>query len=709
VSTISHDELAELVDIATTASAGWADAVLARLNPAGLPPTLDTPEVWRLWEQPWLLRGADPDRLPRGWADEVSLAPVPEADRVAALALALAAATARRPDSSWEWDYDLRHLTEVASLALSGSKAAYFSTPLAVQSRGLREKFREVSPGWERTASPFWMTYWGTTPGGADAEIPLPAGGRWVVTPEDWAASDVGVPSVCPAAGVLPPVFQAGGLDALSRLDAELRQRGRLDAHQAVHWVGGLACLCECGVVRPAEYPWPQAATLELDLYRSVGELMAAVRSAAEPDRVEGRGINLDQLGQGVAALATGVKRPFALEDLGPAPEGVEWTQPVGVPLRVSSDRRDVVLSPAWVELWTRVRATAAANVLAVSAPGLLPQAQRAWDTPEAGAGYAPDLTGATAAVIDAYHALAKAAAAAEGLRQAPEEASVWFDGWLDGLVSAGGWGNETPPPKRGSTRQSRRADRTGVGPGPAASASDDSSAPYWDDGYCPDQPNMDWLVEQAAKVLEAVLRARAAYAAAQTVSPAAGAGGCAFRSALTALAPAATLCERVLGLTPYDPMAHGPTARLRVAGVRYDSGPPAIDLKTVPRVARRLPPVEPLLVAAGIQAGRAARLATGRAVRPGGESAVRPPVPEQLDARMFALAYHSNAEWGERFRRLTRKEWAELLGVTEAAVRTTRTWEGLLSMRDGSRVKRVSEGDAIAAGLTVPRRRTRR
>jgi hypothetical protein len=299
--------------------------------------------------------------------------------------------------------------------------------------------------------------------------------------------------------------------------------------------------------------------------------------------------------------------------------------------------------------------------------------------------------------------AVLEAAAAVEAFREGPKGPTVCFEWWREVMLGEVEERPELKPRRRKKgakvVEQNTRPDEP-VSPGVAAPAEGTDASLGPDDNYDPNEPNVDPLVEQTLKVIITVQRARAAFHAAEdALGAAAGAGGCAVREVLEALQPGLGLAERAVGLVPHDPFVHGPTAAVTLDGTRYHLEPPAVPCESLAQEARRLRPIpHALLTAAQLQGQRAgvdgadgpSRGASGKHA---GRTCRRLTVQE-VDQRMRMLVLHPDRELRQRFLKLTRKEWAELLGVTEATIRETETWQWLQQIRAGEKQRQAEKAD---------------
>ncbi len=695
----------------------WPDRLLGLLNPEHLPPALTAADPH--WHAPWQLVATDPASLPRGWADEMLTSERPDAERAGLLALALAAATARGEDGLYDSGWKASETAELLALGLRRLWEAGGRVDLeprvpepwaAPSARRLRDRFRSVSTDWRRDNEP---DCWSEFHFGRDwvpLEVALNDGRRFEVGHDDWVASDVGVPSVCPLAHTHPPAFQVGGRDFLTHLERELRQSGRLHPHQSVHWLGGGGG-CECRVVRPGGGVGSASVGLEVDLFRAAGELLAAVRKRSGRRLTDGEWADVRRAGDIAARQAAALGRKPDHSPLGECPAGGEWFGPALVPVRKTTAGVELLRVSGWEERWAGVQ-DGAADRLRRGGESMIPRANLflgeesdAEEEEEVQPTPVPlpeaDATGAAHAV----RTVLEAAAAVEAYREDPKGPTVWFESWRGECLAEAA---DQPEPKpRGRKKgakvveQNTRRDEP-VSPGAAAPA-DATDDPLGPDETCdPNEPNVDPLVEQALGVIVTVRRAWAAvHAAEDELAATAMAGGCAVRSVLEGVTPALELCERVLGLTPFNPRSHLP-AWVNLGGVRYAVEPVVVTPEGVEADARRVPVVSAeLLAAASLQGTRA-----GDTTADDRSDLRRPNRPasgytrQEVDSIMFGLVHHPDEERRAYYQQLSREGWAKLLDVTQDRIRKTNTWKGLeyssgmaeRELRAGGHIRRNGE-----------------
>ena len=418
----------------------WADeSLVAALNPDRLPPTAESEETWA---EPWVHSTLPTEHLPRGWAEGVLTSAHPEPVRAALLTLALAVAARNgegqpahesshgsfAPSSEGIRGTAVRRLWDALT---PGNRTELTPPPPEneptgpgdgrdLTARDIAHMLRSVDPDWAWRRDRFMASGVHDDRGSAltPVSLPMPGGGAVEVPAADWVPSDLGVPTVCPRAALLPPAYLVGGADVLDALEAELVRLGRLAPHRTVHWVGGGGHNCECHLVRPTGREWPVRLTAERELYRATTELLDLLRG--HPG--EGRRAEVWRLTRRCAELAAAVARPVPAGD---------WHAPV---------------------VWEVARGAAARQMLLGAEAHLesLPPPPVPEPLPESL--HLPD--GVPAPLVEAYHRLEAALLATWRLRESPDHPTLGFDrcrqdwlAWLQGREESrsdengeGGW-----------------------------------------------------------------------------------------------------------------------------------------------------------------------------------------------------------------------------------------------------------------------------
>ncbi len=734
--------------IDTSVPGAELEALLCVLNPDRLPPTELQAYRPARWAEPWLLSGLSSSAYPAlGWSDRVIWYVPSNTRRAGLLSLALGIA-AWRGDLEWGPPVPEGLLARIGDSLASTSRLfrcglrwlwAEFddegrtshSPPPASEAedeglpvgdelwahvRRLWAAFRRVDPEWRLRyeliddmgtfADPPTLA----TPGQPLTTVLLPGGGEFEVWREDCVPSDLGVPSVCPDAEILPPALLAEGTDFLTWLEERCRGVAVLSPRQSVHWMGvslDRIPRCRCPLLRPDDAQFPGT---ESELYGMATRLCSAVRRRAGSPLGQAEWEGIEHLALNAAIHAADVGRTCTPGVLGPPAAGLSWHGPAALPVCESPGGSPPILarSQSWEGFWETTRGCAAQSVMAAVRPRLVAVVRGADPSPWLSTQLAlPD--NAPADLRAAFDKLCWAAGWANRVARlrSPEH---HFESTRQNLIGRLG---------RGETEWLTFSEREGIWP---AVLGEDSQDADGCDGPDFDQiDSTDPIIDIAAQQLTHLLWAwcETAEAFREVESEFAVVPGDGFAVALAAVTRVADPCLAALGLS-LTPPADGNPGEAALPGVKAYRVEPSLSKERLVLEFRRLPLVpKELLCVARTQTLATARrraetdrktllindvIAQQKAVearlpelindlaahRRGGRVRGRPKQVDAISGRMMEFVGKEPGTYLE----YTVRMWADLLGCSPSTVTKTAAWQTIKSLRAAAQAHQAERAE---------------